>query len=484
MEGKKMDNINYAKMRKTLLFILSIIVNILCLSVRNAYANYCNLPEPTEDSAFYDNGAPDMNKVNLGKLLFFDKILSGNKNISCATCHHPMTDTGDSLSLPVGEGGRGLGMMREPLNIGDYLIINKQPRALGGIRERVPRNAPPLWNLGAKEFTRMFHDGRVEVDSESPSGFRTPAGDNLPDGLDNVLATQAMFPVTSLAEMAGQVEDNNPDNEIAPQAAAGNLTGPGGVWDLLAVRLGNIPEYVDLFQAAFPDISTAEEITFVHAANAIAAYEAFSWRADDTPFDRYLSGQKNALTSSQRRGMYLFYHKAKCHTCHSGVFQTDHNFHAIAMPQIGPGRGGVEPEDIGRAEVSGVNGPDRYKFRTPSLRNVVLNAPYGHGGAYDRLEDVVFHHLNPINAFNSYDWMQVRLPSQNRPDLFAQDFAVLNNPLLSQNIKNANELEPADLTEKEFYSLIEFLHALTDLASLDISNDVPFSVPSGLTVTD
>lgn len=479
---------NITKKEKALLLILSSIITILWLSVINAYSHYSpkklHLPKPPEDSDFYDNGQPDMNKVNLGELLFFDKILSGNKNISCATCHHPMTHTGDSLSLPIGEGGSGLGMAREPLNIDDYLVINKQPRALGGIRERVPRNAPPLWNLGAREFTRMFHDGRVEVDPEDPRGFRTPAGDNLPVGLDNVLAAQAMFPVTSLTEMAGQPEDDNPDNEIASQAAAGNLAGPGGVWNLLALRLGNIPEYVDLFMATFPDITTAEEITFVHAANAIAAFEAFTWRADNTPFDRYLRGEKNALTSKQRHGMYLFYYKAKCYTCHSGIFQTDHNFHAIAMPQIGPGRGGVEPEDIGRAEVSGIGGLNRYKFRTPSLRNVLLNAPYGHDGAYNTLEDVVFHHLNPINTFNTYDWMQARLPSQNRPDLFAQDFAVLNNPFLSQNIKNANELEPIDLSDKEIYYLIEFLHALTDPASLDTSINIPFSVPSGLTVTD
>jgi cytochrome c peroxidase len=80
--------------------------------------------------------------------------------------------------------------------------------------------------------------------------------------------------------------------------------------------------------------------------------------------------------------------------------------------------------------------------------------------------------------------MQARLPSQNRPDLFAQDFVVLSNPLLLKNIKDANELELADLTDKEVYSLIEFLHALTDPDSLDINSDVPFSVPSGLTVTD
>ncbi|MEE9413086.1 MAG: cytochrome-c peroxidase, partial [Methylococcales bacterium] len=162
---------------------------------------------PPEDTDFYNNGIPDEKKVELGKLLFFDKILSGNKNISCATCHHTLTDTGDGLSLPVGEGGQGLGLTRD---------TGSEENA---IHARVPRNAPPVFNLGAKEFSRMFYDGRVEVSPDQPTGFRSPAGTDLPVGLDNVLAVQALFPVTSAEEMAGQVGEN----PQADAAAAGNL---------------------------------------------------------------------------------------------------------------------------------------------------------------------------------------------------------------------------------------------------------------------
>ena len=95
-------------------------------------------------------GTPPPAKVELGKFLFFDKEFGGNRNISCATCHHPMAATGDGLSLPVGEGGAGLGMTRDTGTGEDQ------------IHERVPRNAPHIFNLGAREFTRMFHDGRVE----------------------------------------------------------------------------------------------------------------------------------------------------------------------------------------------------------------------------------------------------------------------------------------------------------------------------------
>ena len=151
-----------------------------------------NLPDPVGDEDYYDNGRPDPAKVALGAQLFFDKILSGNVNISCATCHHALTDTGDGLALPVGEGGRGLGVTRDT-GVGS-----------DAVHERVPRNAPPLFNLGAREFRTLFHDGRVQLDPMQPGGIRSPAGDALPSGLDNVLAVQAMFPVTSGTEMAGQ----------------------------------------------------------------------------------------------------------------------------------------------------------------------------------------------------------------------------------------------------------------------------------------
>jgi cytochrome c peroxidase len=339
------------------------------------------LPRPASNRDFYDNGAPDAAKVELGKVLFFDKLLSGNRNTSCATCHHSLTDTGDGLSLSVGEGGRGLGVTRDTGTDAD------------AIHERVPRNAPPVFNLGAREFWRMFDDGRVELDPSQPSGFASPAGDDLPDGLDNVLAVQAMFPVTSTTEMAGQAGENT----IADAAEPGNLAGPGGVWEQLAMRLQDVPDYVDLFVDVYPDVNSAADISYVHAANAIAAFEASAWRATNSPFDRYLRGDHQAMSKSAIKGMRLFYGKAKCATCHSGTFQTDHEFYAIAMPQIGPGKGdGVDGhDDFGRERVT-LDMLDRYRFRTPTLRNVALTGPWGHDGAYDSLEAIVRHNLNPV----------------------------------------------------------------------------------------
>jgi len=417
-----------------------------------------SLPLPISDSDFYDNGTPDAAKIDLGRMLFFDKELSGNRNISCATCHHPLAGTGDLLSLSIGEGGSGLGPERNT-GLGNEAVL-----------ERVPRNAPDIFNRGAREFTSLFHDGRVEVSEDHHQGIRSPAGTLLPPGLDNVLAAQAMFPVTSATEMAGQ----SGENSVADLVAKNDFI---GVWNALSLRLQSIPEYVNLFILVFDDIQTSNDIKFVHAANAIAAFEAASWRFDNAPFDKFLRGEPAALSAIQKKGMILFYGKAKCASCHSGPFLTDHAFHAVGIPQIGPGKGdGFSGyEDFGRERVSN-NPEDRYLFRTPSLRNVTLTGPWGHDGAFRDLKQMVLHKLNPRESLLSYSKDQAVLPS--RSDLDETDFKVMDNPDLISNLLNSNELETIDLTNLEIEQLIAFLHSLTDPRALNITRDIPVRLPS------
>lgn len=425
-----------------------------------------NLPDipPSVDSNFYFNGEQPAAKVELGRQLFFDKILSGNLNISCASCHHSLTGTGDGLALPVGEGGVGLGVTRHTGFGSD------------AIHERVPRNASPVFNLGAKEFVFMFADGRVTVDPGQPSGFASPAGHDLPLNLDNVLAVQAMFPVTSATEMAGQPGEN----PQADFAAAGDLP---GLWLYIADKLRSVPEYVDMFEVAFDDVQGPQDITFAHAANAIAAFEAVSLRFDNSPFDRFLAGDKSALSKEQRKGMKLFYGKADCGGCHSGTYQTNQNFRAIAAPQLGGGKGdGLNGrEDFGRFRVT-QDPADMFRFRTPSLRNIALSAPYTHSGAFDTLEAVTRHYLDTVGGLENYDRSQARLPS--RPDLDAIDFEVMDNPQLRANIAAANNVPPNSLTDKEVRQLLAFMHSLTDPAALDMRHLVPTRSPSGLPVFD
>ncbi|MGV6827235.1 MAG: cytochrome-c peroxidase [bacterium] len=443
------------------------LASAIALTTGTAMAAKYPTPDAVTDADFFANGSPDAAKIELGKFLFFDKELSGNRNIACATCHHTLTDTGDGLALPVGEGGNGLGIARGTGNGDD------------AIHARVPRNAPPVFNLGATAFSVMFWDGRLFEDPSQPSGFTNPAGDDLPAGLDNALSAQAMFPVQSGEEMAGQPGENT----IADAAAIGNLAGPGGVWEQLAQRLQAIPEYVDLFQDAYPDITQASDITYVHAANAIGAYEATAFRATNSPFDQHLAGNSKAMSKDAKKGKKLFYGKAGCAECHSGKFQTDLSFHAIAVPTVGPGKGdGLNGhDDFGREQVTG-DTADRYRFRTPTLRNVALTGPWGHSGAFNTLEGMVSHHLDAVESLENYDPSQLALPS--RPDLDAIDLQVYNDFPSRDAIAAANELQPVNLSEKEFDQLMAFLHALTDTASIDIRAATPSRVPSGLPLAD
>ena len=457
-------------------FVWSLLIVLLALdpSIANAdkhgwKGGKNHLPNAASDLDYYDNGDPAGAKVALGAQLFYDKVLSGNLNISCATCHHSFTGTTDGLSLPIGEGGRGLGVTRDTGTGAD------------AVHERVPRNAPHVFNLGAREFERMFHDGRVQPNVNMPNGIESPAGSDLPDGLENPLAVQAMFPVTSATEMAGQAGEN----PIADAAAAGDLAGPDGVWEQLAERLRGIDGYATQFIAVFDDVNSAADIQFTHAANAIAAFEAVNWRSDGSPFDRFLRGERGAMSMSAIAGMRVFYspNKGNCASCHAGVFQTDQSFRAIAMPQVGAGKGdgAYGYEDFGRERVTG-NAADRYKFRVPTLRNVTQTAPYGHAGAYDTLEAVVRHHLDPVAALYNYDSDQLRMPG--RPDLDAKDLLAMSDPNVLMAIAEANELSPVRLNKRELRQLMDFLYALTDPAMLDLRIDVPDSVPSGLPLAE
>jgi len=460
-------------------------------------------PEPVEDADYYEGGRPPAARVELGRMLFFDRILSGNRNISCAACHHPNLATSDGLPLGFGEGAEGLGAERRPgSTIGT------------AVTGRVPRNSPALFNLGAREFVRLFWDGRVETDPNGyyEGGFVTPAKWKLPTGLDNVLAAQAMFPVASLVEMTG----HRGENTIADAVWLNNVSGPDGVWEQLAGRLRTVPEYVGMFREAYPDrVTSRDDITYVLAANAIAAFETVAFRSDGSPFDRYLRGEKDALGEDARRGMELFYGKAGCASCHGEKFQTDHEFHAIAMPQIGPGKGdGRDPgfwrasgmhafvEDFGRAHFT-VRPEDEFRFRTPSLRNVELTAPYGHSGAYATLEGVVRHHLDPVSSLESYSVDESYLPPVERavelvgagsrvtPQWLSEsrleairmrDTWVQREPELRRRIAAANELETIDLSDAEVGDLLAFLRSLTDPAARDLAHLVPERVPSGLPV--
>lgn len=418
------------------------------------------LPAPVTDADFRDV-SPAL--AAIGRDLFFDPVLSGNRNISCATCHHPRFGTSDGLSLGIGEGGIGVGPERG-------IDPDNPPE------QRVGRNAPALFNLGAREFTRLFHDGRLEEDPDLATGIRTPLGDDMAQGFDGVLSAQTMFPVLAQDEMAGHYGEN----DVSQAVRQGLITGPGGAWDLLTARVVAIPAYRDAFAAALPETARARPLAFTDIANALAAFIALEFRADDSPFDRHLRGEAE-LTGAARTGMDLFYGKAGCATCHSGPFQTDHNFHAVAMPQIGPGRAArfeAHRRDDGRLRVTG-DPADAFRFRTPSLRNVALTAPYGHAGAYRDLRDAVRHMTDPAAALATWRPEMALLPDMGADQ---DDLAAMRDPALPAALLEASEVRPVALSDAEIDALVAFLDALTDPASRADRIGVPETVPSGLPV--
>ena len=178
-------------------------------------------------------------------------------------------------------------------------------------------------------------------------------------------------------------------------------------------------------------------------------------------FDKELSGNRDI----------------SCATCHEGSLLTDQKAHNVCVPQIGPGRGDFAPRDVGRYAVTG-DDADHYAFRTPPLRNVALTGPWMHDGAFTTLRGAVRHLLDPVTSLRSYDTGQLD------PDLratFQGDEETLEAMF---ETLDAEVRTPRSLSEGEVDDLIAFLEALTDSAALDLSADIPDSVPSGLPVED
>jgi cytochrome c peroxidase len=314
-------------------------------------------------------------KVDLGRKLFFEPRLSADGTVSCATCHDPKRAFTDGKRIAEGIAGR-----------------------------TGTRNSPTLLNA-------MFNAGQFW------------------DGRAGSLEEQAKMPLINSIEMG-----NRSLGEVAE-------------------RIASIPEYTRVFEHVFGSAVTIDNI-----AKAIGAFERTLVSAD-SPLDRYLAGDVNAMSESSRNGLGLFRGKARCGVCHAFnqnfaafatfPFLTDMNyrntgiaanfdgFDSLARRAMAASRErSAEPTtellkheragELGRFLISG-NSLDVGAFRTPSLRNVELTAPYFHDGSAATLEDVVRYYVKGGNPNANRDW----------------------------------QLEPVSLTEGEQRDLVAFLKALT-----------------------
>ena len=203
-----------------------------------------------------------------------------------------------------------------------------RPVSIGVGGKRGGRNAPPV--LNAAYLKLQFWDGRA-----------------------GSLEEQAIGPLTNPVEM------ENPNNQSVVD------------------RLRKMPAYRKRFQEVVGGSVSIDRI-----AEAIAAYER-TLVTPETPYDRFLMGDKKALSPAQKRGFMLFKGKARCVLCHSGALLSDQGYHNLAVPQTG-----TLPVDVGRYAVT--HDPlDKGKFRTAPLRNVALTSPYMHDGTFRNLRQVV-----------------------------------------------------------------------------------------------
>lgn len=281
-------------------------------------------------------------KVELGRRLFFDPILSSDGKTACSSCHQP-----------------------------DHGFASPDPVAIGVEGRKGTRNAPSILNAAyAKSLTW--------------------------DGREPTLESQVLGPLTNKLELGGDI-------------------------DLVLSNLKKEPTYVAQFKKAFSKQNgDSEKITTENVAKAIASFER-TVIGGDNGVDRFRRQDYRALSQSARTGMWIFESRGGCWKCHNGPNLTDEDFHNTGVSF------GVSDRDTGKMAVT-QDDQHAFQFRTPSLRNVELTAPYMHDGSIKTLREVVEFY----NRGGSPD-----------------------DPKLDEKMK------PLGLSETEMDHLVEFLKALT-----------------------
>lgn len=400
--------------------------------------------------------------ARLGRSLFFSRSLSGDEDVACVSCHHPLLAGADGLSLPVGVQAAGI----DQLGPGRKLFPNAVADGAAGDGPNVPRNAPTTFNV-ALYNRALFDDGRVFVVDAAIAGngqgqaIRTP--DSIqdvadPEAIPNLTAAQTRFPVGSLFEMRGYGNFEAMDNKGSRSA--------------IEARLQASPGWLSAFRAAFaqPSADAQSLITYRNIAFALGQYER-SQIFVNNPWRKYLGGDSTAIPDAAKRGAILFFRSiaeggAGCSSCHSGPNFTNENYYVSGFPQIGRGKN-TAGQDFGRREVTQAE-DDRYRFRVPSLLNVAKTAPYGHAGTFDSLEAVIRYHVDPQSGVGAFDFTLQSL-KQFQGLTVVYPNAKVNSQLAAAAFMasdSRDKLYQPQLTDERIGYLAAFLRTLTD-ACLD-----------------
>jgi cytochrome c peroxidase len=409
---------------KSLLFLLLCTSAIAADDIDKKLSKYI---DEFQLSTLKPPGPRNQKLLLIGRNLFHERGLSGNNNIRCLDCHHPRIMTQEGIPLSLGEGAVGLQM-------GGHLRMQGTGKVLA-------RNTPGLFNLHSVNV--MFWDGRVELNPETGIiSTPVPLRADVAATLKSALAAQAIFPLVDHDEMRGQ-KGSNPIADAQDEYEA---------WDLLVKKILAIPGYREFFQEVYP----GEDINIGHFGEALAEFQGQNFFFADTPYDRYLLGNLEALTPKQKLGMDVFFNKGKCGECHFGEHLSALDFDGVGVPQIGPGK--QNGDDYGRYQWDG-DEESKYAFRVPPLRNVGLTAPYFHNGAFNTLEEVVEHYDDIKSSLESY---KIMLQFQNYL-LPLKDHDSSTNEARYVNLPEDLSLK-LNFTEVEEAALVEFLKTgLTDL---------------------
>jgi cytochrome c peroxidase len=250
-------------------------------------------------------------------------------------------------------------------------------RSFGHARRRSKRNSMTILNVAF--YDHLFWDGRAET-----------------------LEEQALTAIQGRSEMNMRL-------------------------DALEERMGRIEGYRPLFEQSFGD----ERVTARRIAKAIATFER-GVTSRPSPFDRFLQGDRDAMTDRQIRGLHLFRTKARCMNCHNGALLSDGQFHNLGQSHLGR-----PTQDLGRFLVTG-DTSDVGAFRTPSLRDVTHTGPYLHHGLISNLREV-------LSMYN-----------QGMPQAIPREED--DHPLRPEK---SRLVEPLNLTENQKGALLDFLRAVS-----------------------
>jgi len=285
-------------------------------------------------------------KETLGKLLFYDPILSGNKDVSCATCHHPDNGYAEFLDISIGPNATGLGSRRKFNTPNDIPFVK--------------RNAPTIINSA--------YNGMDAFGNYEPSEATMFWDDRVKS-----LEVQALEPIKAFEEMRGHGFDAD------------------SILQIVVNRVKNIPEYQKLFASAFNE---PEAVSVTNLAKAIAAFER-SLVTNNSRFDKYMRGDQDAILISEKEGFELF-KSVGCVNCHNGPMFSDYKMHVLGTPITAK----LEQPDFGVE--------DTFAFRTPTLRNLRFTAPYMHNGSLSSLKKVLEFYEDIADGKKRNEYVPVR----------------------------------------------------------------------------